>query len=319
MKRSVKTAAWALGTAAALVTAISYFAGNYMIGVALTPNDRRTDYDRMGKKWEKKVPGTYDWYNALHDSGILRDTTITNSEGFKLHAVYAQAPNPEECQGTVVLVHGYTDNLISMMAIGKMYRDSLNFNILAFDQEFHGKSEGNHIQMGWHDRLNAARWTEVAHDLWPDTFMVVHGVSMGAATTMMLSGGPDPEWVDAYIEDCGYTSVWDQFAKRLKDDFGLPIFPILNMAELICKCRYGWGFHEASSVKQLAKSTKPVFFIHGDADTYVPTADVFKNYEAKTHGFKKMWLSKGAVHAQAFEINPADYTAQVREFINEVI
>lgn len=58
-------------------------------------------------------------------------------------------------------------------------------------------------------------------------FMVVHGVSMGAATTMMLSG----------------------------DD--LPPFPVLNSASIVCKNRYGWSFKEVSSTDQLAKCERP--------------------------------------------------------------
>lgn len=318
MKKGWKITLYVLGAFTAVVVVVSLLAGNYMVGYALTPADCRRDYDRMGSIWEKRIPGIYTWYNALHDCGVLRDTTICDEEGHILHAVYANASNPKECQGTAVLVHGYTDNLISMMPLGRMYRDSLNFNILAFDQEFHGKSEGSHIQMGWLDRHNAARWTEVAHELWPDTFMVVHGISMGAATVMMLSGDPDPEWVDAYIEDCGYTSVWNQFRKQLKEEFGLPAFPILYCADLICRCRYGWSFRKASSTAQLAKSTKPVLFIHGDSDLYVPTADIYTNFDAKTKGYRKMWLSEGAAHAKAFEAHPEEYTAEVKKFIEEV-
>lgn len=317
-RKTKKILYWTLAVILLLLTVLFFLIGNYMVGFALNPGDRRCDYDRMGDKWDGRVPGIYAWYNGLHDAGVFRDTTLVNDRGFLQHAVYASAANPSDAQGTAVMVHGYTDNIISMMPIVRMYRDSLNFNVLVYDQEYHGQSEGEAIRMGWLDRFNAAMWTEAADNIWHEDFMVVHGVSMGAATVMMLSGDPDPEWVDAYVEDCGYTSVWDQFAKQLEDEFGLPPFPILNCASLICRIKYGWSFRQASSISQLAKSTKPVLFIHGDSDTYVPTADVYKNYNAKTHGLRKLWLSKNAAHARAYDANPAEYTAQVRAFINEV-
>ena len=60
--------------------------------------------------------------------------------------------------------------------------------------------------------------------------MVVHGVSMGAATTMMVSGEELPPYVKCFVEDCGYTSVWDEFKGELKNQFGLPAFPLLDVA-----------------------------------------------------------------------------------------
>lgn len=88
-------------------------------------------------------------------------------------------------------------------------------------------------------------------------FMVVHGVSMGAATTMMLSGDDLPPYYRAFVEDCGYSSVWDQFAHNLKDSFHLPTFPVLNSASIVRKNRYGWSFKDASSTDQLAKCERP--------------------------------------------------------------
>ena len=40
-----------------------------------------------------------------------------------------------------------------------------------------------------------------------DAEIVLHGLSMGAATVLMVSGERLPEQVKAIIEDCGYTSV----------------------------------------------------------------------------------------------------------------
>lgn len=318
MKKPVKISLITLLSIVSVLLVASIAGGWYMIGYALIPDDRDMDYDKTAHKMDNRVPGFYSWYAAMQESGAFRDTFVVNERGFRQHAVFASAAVPDSAQGTAVLVHGYTDNAVSMMPISRMYRDSLNFNILIFDQQFHGQSEGELIQMGWLDRLNAALWTEVAHNIWNDDFMVVHGVSMGAATTMMLSGDPDPDWVSAYVEDCGYTSVWNQFTKELDEQFGLPPFPLMTMASIICDIRYGWNFKEASSVDMLAVSVKPMLFIHGDSDTYVPTSDIYACYDAKKNGLKQMYLVKGAAHAKAFEADPAQYTSVVRSFISSV-
>ena len=77
---------------------------------------------------------------------------------------------------------------------------------------------------------------------------MLYGVSMGAATVMMASGEADlPVQVRCVIEDCGYTSVWDEFSGQLKELFGLPPFPVLNAADLVCRIRAGYSITEASA------------------------------------------------------------------------
>ena len=103
-------------------------------------------------------------------------------------------------------------------------------------------SEGDAIQMGRKDRLDALHWLKTFQT---DT-MVVHGVSMGAATTMMLSGEKMPDGIKdlRFVEDCGYTSVWDEFAGQLEEQFGLPPFPLMHATSLLCQLCYGWNFSE---------------------------------------------------------------------------
>lgn len=301
-------------------------AGKYMVKYALLPDEHGNDLVGDRAKWEQRIPGIMDWYDSLHVAGVFRDTVITGEGGYKLHAVYAPAA-PANCSGncsrcalsephgTAVLVHGYTDNHLCMMHLARMYRDSLGFNVLVLDHHFHGTSEGVAIQMGWLDRLDVEKWIEVAHNIFRDELMVVHGVSMGGACTMMVSGDELPEYVRGFIDDCGYSSVWNQFAKELKEGFHLPPFPVLTSANIVCKHRYGWDFKEASSLDQLAKCTRPMLFIHGDSDDFVPTADVYRNYEAKTQGYKEIWVVPDTDHANSYKNHPAEYTEKVRAFL----
>lgn len=76
--------------------------------------------------------------------------------------------------------------------IGYLYNHDLGYNILLPDLHYHGQSEGRAIRMGWLDRFDLLHWMEVADGIFGgDTRMVVHGISMGAATTMMASGEPN--------------------------------------------------------------------------------------------------------------------------------
>lgn len=294
-------------------------AGKFMCNYALKPTPHgEADIERTRHKADSLCPGVIAWYDDLHAKGIFKDMTRVDPDGHKLHAVYAPAKDPANAQGTAVVVHGYTDNHLVFLYLVKMYRDEFNYNVMVPDLQYHGYSEGEAAQMGWLDRLDVEDWAAVAHDIFKDDFTVVHGVSMGGATTMMMSGDDLPSYIRAFVEDCGYSSAWDQFAHNLKDSFHLPPFPILNSASIVCRNRYGWGFKEASSVDQLAKCDRPMLFIHGDADDFVPVEHVYKNYAAKVKGYKELYIVPGAVHANSYAKDPAQYTWRVKYFLDRV-
>lgn len=257
------------------------------------------------------------WVDSLSRAEALKDTFIVNPEGIRLHAYYVAAPQPTK--KTAVIVHGYTDNAIRMFMIGYLYNHDLRFNILLPDLQHHGESEGSAIQMGWKDRLDVMQWMHVANQIYGDsTRMVVHGISMGGATTMMVSGEEQPPFVGCFVEDCGYTSVWDEFSQELKVSFHLPEFPLMYTTSLLCKLKYGWSFKEASPLKQVEKARLPMFFIHGDQDTYVPTRMVYPLYEAKP-GEKELWVVPGAEHAVSYLENRTEYTDRVRNFVDKYL
>ena len=220
---------------------------------------------------------------------------------------------------TAVIVHGYTDNAIRMFMIGYLYNHDLQFNTLLPDLQHQGESGGPAIQMGWKDRLDVMQWMHVANHIYGDsTQMVVHGISMGGATTMMVAGEEQPKFVRCFVEDCGYTSVWDEFSHELKSSFHLPKFPLMYTTSWLCEQKYGWNFKEASSLKQVEKAKLPMFFIHGDKDTYVPTWMVYPLYEAKSDP-KELWIVPGATHAVSYKENKTEYTNRVKNFVDKYI
>lgn len=314
MNKPLKITLWVFGVLLVLLLAVGFGGGAYMVKYALRPDGTGPE-DMLGDrgKLNVKYPLLEEWIDSLESCGILKDTTITDDQGFLVNAFYAPADGGS--RKTAMIVHGYTSNPVNMMMIGRMFRDSLGYNIMLPSLNYHGNSEGEAIQMGWKDRLDVEQWIPVAHDIFNDTLMVVHGISMGGATTMMVSGDELPEYVRGFIDDCGYSSVWNQFKKELKGQFGLPPFPILYGADFICRVKYGWSFKEASSLDQLAKCDKPMLFIHGDTDDYVPTADLQVNYDAKTLGYREMWLVPDTDHANSYRNHPAEYTARVRNFL----
>ena len=294
-------------------------AGKYMSNYALTPKVHGiADIERTRHKADSLMPGSTAWYDGLKAEGILKDTVIMGYRGFRVHACYVPAKDPAAAQGTAIVVHGYGDNHIVFLYLVRMYRDELNYNVLFPDLQYHGYSEGDHIQMGWNDRIDIENWIGVAHDIFRDDFMVLHGVSMGGATVMMTSGDVLPDYVRCFVEDCGYASVALQFDNNRKQSFAFIPADVLQSASLVTRNRYDWGFWEASSMKQLEKCDRPMLFIHGEADDFVPLEHVYLNYEAKTKGYKELYTVPGAVHANSYAKDPVEYTWRVKYFLQRV-
>ena len=135
---------------------------------------------------------------------------------------------------------------------------------------------------------------------------------------MMVSGEKLPPYIKCFVDDCGYTSVWDEFNYEIKEMFGLPTFPLMYSSSALCKLLYGWSFGEASALNQVAKCKLPMLFIHGSADDYVPTRMVYPLYKAKPQP-KEIWIVKGAPHAKSFQLNQKAYIKKVAQFTGKYI
>ena len=310
LKRTLLLSALTLVLLGAGLTAASW----YLLDYALRPGNRGFDTERAWHEMDSVYPGLRDWHDSLSRAGLWHDTTLVALDGTSLHAFYSPAPQPT--RRTAMLVHGYTDCGIRMSHLARMYREELAMNILVPDLRHAGTSGGDHIGMGWEDLDDLLLWSYLVPVIFgASATVVVHGVSMGAAATMMLSASSDqPSCIQMYIEDCGFTGVYDQFRKELREQFSLPAFPLLPWASALCHLRFGWNFEEASPLTLIKKSRGPMLFIHGTADPYVPFSMGEALFEAHP-GPKARWWVEDATHARSFQKDPQTYVRTVEIFL----
>jgi len=290
----------------------------YMLDYALAPDAERTDTAKSFRMLVEKYPEVKPWLDSLNQHLALRDTFINMPSGERHHGYFVrQAPDSTTTKRPVaIVVHGWRDNAIKFMMIARIYEQA-GCHVLMPDLHAHGLSEGEAVQMGWKDRKDVLHWMSFASELFGADDFIVHGVSMGAVTTMCVSGEKMPEGVKnvRFVEDCGYTSVWDEFKYELAEEFDLSPFPLLYSTSLLCKIKYGWSFGEASPIKQVRKCPYPMLFIHGDNDTFVPSWMMHPLYEAKL-GEKALWITKGTEHARSYKDYPEEYVRRVKEFMH---
>lgn len=306
-----KTIIGCIITVAALLLAATTYGSFYLVDYALTskPESHRTNWGKALTWYPELRP----WLDSIKAEKAWRDTFAVMPDGTRAHAVYIRSR--KAAGRTAVVVHGYTNNSVDMLHIARIY----NKEMLP-DLHGHGLSGGGDIRMGWLDRLDVLRWIYLAPQMFAvpaDSMrLVVHGISMGAATTMCVSGEPTPTYVRCFVEDCGYTSAWDEFAHELHGRFSLPEFPLLYTASWLTEWKYGWSFKEASPLRQVAKCRKPMLFIHGSKDTFVPTWMVYPLYKAKPQP-KELWIAPGSEHAFSYRDHKEEYVRRVTAFVGK--
>lgn len=290
----------------------------YMLSYSLSEDPNRKDTDSIYSLLYRIAPDIKPWADSLKNNRLLCDTFITMPSGERHHAIYLR--NDSAKGRTAIILHGYRESAPKYLYLGRMYHRDLDCNILLPDLHAHGQSEGEGIGMGWNERHDVIRWAEVAEELFRtpshESSMVIHGVSMGAVTAMNISGDPHPDYIKCFVADCGFTSVWDEFSVQLHEQFSLPPFPLMYTASMLCQMKYGWTFQQASPLKQVEKCSKPILFIHGETDTFVPTEMAHHLFAAKPAP-KQLWIVPNTGHTDSYRNHPEEYTKRVKEFVSE--
>lgn len=287
--------------------------GRYFYDIALNP---KTDKEFVLKHIEDgedpiKKAERQKW---LYRYSIDVYLNSTNNGNLKLHAY--ELKHEHKTDKWVIAIHGYMGEGKGLAYHAQEFYNR-GYNVLVPDLRGHGTSEGNYIGMGWHDRLDIVDWiNHIITKRDENAKIMIFGISMGAATTMMTLGENLPKNVILAISDCGYTSTWDEFAFQLKQLFKLPTFPALDAANSYCKYKAHYDLKESSSIEQLKKAKVPVLFIHGDKDDFVPFKMMNDEFNA-TNSPKEKLIVEGAGHGLAATVNPELYWKKIDEFIDK--
>lgn len=248
----------------------------------------------------------------------LEPVAITARDGIKLHAYYLPADKPSD--RLVIGCHGYTSCGMNDFAAHSYFFHKLGFDCLIPDHRAHGESEGKYIGFGILDRFDCRAWIDYVEKRFDGKKRILlHGTSMGATTVLMTLGDPTlPKSVKGVIADCAFTSPYDVFTHILKRDYHLPAFPIMNINSAFCRKKAGYGFQDYSTLTALKQTDRPVLFIHGEEDNFVPTRMTRENYAACASP-KDLLIVKHAGHGASYYENMPQYEEAESKFIDKWI
>lgn len=244
--------------------------------------------------------------------------TVTSEDGLKLTG-YLFRTKPQN-DLVIISFHGYHSSGLAGMGWFAPVYGECGADYLIVNERAHEDSKGNLITFGVKEKNDGIRWVrEIILRYGTGVKIFLHGVSMGAATIMMMA--PDrrlPMNVIGFAEDCGYDDMGDEYRYLMRKypkilrEFG---FVMMNLSGLIFT---GCSLYDASPVKTITKSVIPGLFIHGTEDKMVPY-EMGQNLYQAYNGPKEFFTVKGAGHARCRNEDPEGYRTVFTCFVKKCL
>ncbi|WP_310605426.1 alpha/beta hydrolase [Anaerosporobacter sp.] len=264
----------------------------------------------------KKYEDAFREGKAWIDSKNPEQVSIVSNDGLRLHGSLIQVKHPKR---TVLCVHGFRGMGEADFGVICDFYYEQGCNLLIIDQRAHGSSEGKYITFGTKERYDVVEWITFLNERFGEELpIVLDGVSMGASTVLMASGFDLPDNVRGIIADCGFTSPKAIYTHVAKEYYRLPAFPLIPIFGLVCRIVAGFNISEACTKKALAKNTRPILFVHGEDDRFVPPYMSEENYDVCN---AECYMQKvaGAKHAQSYLANTEQCQESITEFFEVIM
>ena len=260
------------------------------------------------------------WTNMIR-AYPYREYAIKSHDGLTLRAKFYEyeAGAPIE-----LMFHGYRGYAERDLSGGVERCFRLGHSALLIDHRGAGLSDGSLITFGILERRDCLAWVDFAvKEFGADAKLILTGISMGAATVMMATGGPLQDNVKAAVADCGFTNLEHllrySFNRMGHKAISLPApMPFKALFGLLRKTvlrRAGYDLKDVVPQEAVARSKTPTLFIHGGCDEVVPPEMMGKLYEAARCP-KRYLIVPAATHADSAGVDPKRYWEAVESFLN---
>lgn len=268
-------------------------------------NNKQKIYDKEKDEFNESVKDiSQDIFVKSFDNKMVHARVIENNASNAIKDIW------------IVGVHGYRNSSYTFGEfINQLYK--MGYNVLLPDLRGCGDSKEKYLTMGYKDKYDVKACIDWLTKNKKDSKIVIYGVSMGAATTMMTTGLKLPKNVKCVVEDCGYSSLFDELKYECKFFMHLPAFPVLYFLDLIYMLKNRFvSIKKVSSVDALKKNTRPTLFIHGKNDDFVPYYMLEKVYNANNSIKEKIEFDY-TWHAESNVVHKEEYYNSIDKFIKK--
>jgi pimeloyl-ACP methyl ester carboxylesterase len=226
-------------------------------------------------------------------------------------------PAGERARGTVIFLHGVSENRIVGLPIARRLH-AVGFNVFLYDCRSHGESGGSVCTYGFYEKLDVStiiNYLESRQDLTLGRIGLM-GSSMGAAVAIQVAA-LDAR-VAAVVAESGFASlrkVYDEYQKRM---IKIPWHYLRNLVIRRSEQIAHFKASLVSPVEAVKQVHVPLFVMHGTADNKIPSSAselVFRN----AHEPKELWLIPGARHNDMVEKGGEEYFTRIVDFFERTL
>jgi uncharacterized protein len=243
------------------------------------------------------------------------DFVVRASDGVELRGWKIR---PTEPDGDWVLVfHGVGDNRTGMLGYAEFLLRH-NYSVVMMDSRAQGESGGDMATYGCKERFDTVAVTDQLYSTEKVRRLFALGVSLGGALALQ-SAAAEPRIRGVVAEDpfANLREVsYDYAGLRWSPFLGKTLLRPASIAGMHAMAKAG-GFNpdDDSPKKSVAERPFAVLLICGTRDQTTPCRHAEQIYAAAS-GPKELWIVKGAEHASALGLEPAEYEARVIRFFS---
>lgn len=299
------------------VGAVSHTLTSYMMKVALDremPKMRHLDKARLQLSGIEHAEMFFELRNRAGEK--LRQSScetveITSYDGERLVGHWRPC---DHARRIILAMHGWRSDWNKDFGIISDFWHENLCSVLYAEQRGQNNSGGTCMGFGLLERFDCMEWIKwIGKRCGANLPIYLAGVSMGATTVLMAAGLELPESVHGIIADCGFTApneIWKHVAQR-----NLHLSYALRRAAVngICRKKLHMGASEYSTVEAMRGNRKPVLFIHGTEDHFVPVEMTYEAYKA-CRAPKQLFVVPGADHGMSYVVDQAGYQAAMQNF-----
>jgi uncharacterized protein len=221
----------------------------------------------------------------------------------------------EESDRAVIFLHGHGGSMDpDVQYVPALH--AVGFNVLMFDFRAHGRSDGRVSTIGYLERQDLLGAADFVRAKGINRIGLL-GFSMGGIVAMLTAPlCPD---VRVVISDGGPARMrtalavwaWEHGVPR-------PLGAVLAwLALTVTSLRVGANQFHYEPVRWVGRiAPRPILFIHGERDPYVPPAD-FAALVAAANEPREVWRVPEAGHRTVDQVHPEEYRRRVVAFFDQ--
>ncbi len=260
----------------------------------------------------------YDRHAAEMESLVCRieaepfeAVSITAYDGTKLYGrLYLRRENAP----IAICMHGYRGTAYRDFSGGALLALRNGQNVLLPDERAHGKSAGHTITFGDREQRDLLSWAEYLNSRYGEQIpLYFYGISMGASTVLLSSGGKTPKNLRGIVADCPYDSAKSIICDILSR-LSLPRKLLYPMISLSGKLFGGVNLKNTDAAQAVKRSEVPILILHGDDDRFVPAFMSSAIEKANPEIISRITFP-GAGHGMSYLEDPKRYEKAIAEFL----